>query len=215
MSVDPSHKEIQKKLIQVLDAYGDNKAVEYMAGWYFDQNLYDPDVQRYLAHALYKGEEFDKAVEAYGRVRRDSPDDAVAMEQQVAACIQIKRYEKALELLDVLQQKDYRNPIYYKQIIICNAQLKRSKETVYALGRAAQLFDEKMVLGLLQNPQLDPVREDPAFRGFADRVGGEEFRVWLEKMAKGIKGGNQNLPEFQLNVPNVEREDSELLKLKQ
>ncbi len=217
MSVDPSHKEIQKKLIQALDAYGDNKAVEYMARWYFDQNLYDPDVQRYLAHALYNEEEFDKAVEAYDRVLRDSPDDTVAMEQQATACMQVKQYEKALELLETLRRKDYRNPAYYKQIVICNAQLKRGKETVDTLGRAAQLFGEQMVLGLLQNPQLDPVREDPAFQGFADRVGGEEFRQWLEKMAKGIKVGKQDLPEprkLQLDVPDIQREDAELLKLK-
>jgi len=217
MSVDPSHKEIQKKLIQALDSYGDNKAVAYMAEWYFDQNMYDADVQRYLANALFDQEKFEEAVVAYDRVLRDSPEDIVAMEQQSAAYMQIGQYEKALDLLETLRRKNYRNPVYYKQIVVCNAQLERGKETVDALGRAAQLFGEQMVLGLIQDPKLDPVREDPAFQGFADRVGGEEFRLWLEKMAKGIKVGKRELPEAQalrLDVPDIERDDSELLKLK-
>jgi tetratricopeptide (TPR) repeat protein len=217
MSVDPSHKGIQKKLIQALDAYGDNKAVAYMAAWYFDQNTYDADVQRYLANALYGEEKFEEAVVAYDRVLRDAPDDIEAMENQAAAYMQLKEYEKALDLLETLRRKNYRNPAYYKQIVVCNAQLERGKETVDALGRAAQLFGEQMVLGLIQDPRLDPVREDPAFQGFADRVGGEEFRLWLEKMAKGIKVGKQDLPEAQtlrLEVPDIKRGDSELLKLK-
>jgi len=217
MSVDPSHQEIQKKLIQALDEYGDDKAVAYMAEWYFDQNTYDADVQRHLANALFDQEKFDEAVAAYSRVLRDSPEDILAMERLAAAYMQIKECEKALDLLETLRRKNYRNPAYYKQIVVCNAQLERGKETVDALGRAAQLFGEQMVLGLLQDPQLDPVREDPAFQGFADRVGGEEFRLWLEKMAKGIKVGKQDLPEAQklrLDVPNIKRDDAELLKLK-
>ncbi len=216
MSVDPSREEIQKKLIQTLDAYGDSKAVVYMAEWYFDQNMYDPDVQRYLAHALYNQEQFKEAVVAFKRVLRDAPEDVVAMEQLTTADIQLGQYDDALDLLETLRQKNYRNPDYYKQIVICNAQLERGQETVNALGQAAQLFGEQMALGLIQDPRLDPVRKDPAFQGFADRVGGEEFRIWLEKMAQGIKVGSQSSPKTQTlkldtKIPGG---DSELLQLK-
>jgi len=215
MSVDPAHKEIQKNLIQALDAYGDDKAVIYMATWYFDQNTYDPDIQRYLANALFDQEKFDEAITAYRRVLRDSPEDLLAMERLATAYMQNKQYEEALDLLESLRKKNYRNPTYYKQIVICNAQLERGKETVDALGRAAQLFGEQIALNLIQNPQLDPVRKDPAFQSFADRVGGEEFRLWLEKMAQGIKVGKQDLPKDQplrLEVPDITR-DSEVLKI--
>ncbi len=216
MSVDPSRKEIQKKLIQALDAYGDNEAVVYMAEWYFDQNRYDPEIQRYLAHALYGQELFENAVVAFNRVLRDSPDDILAMEQLSVAYMQLGQYENALKLLETLRRGNYRNPIYYQQIIVCNAQLGRSKETVDALGRATQLFGEQMVLGLLQDPKLDPVREDPAFQGFADRIGGEEFRLWLEEMAKGIQADNQGLPTSHgslFDASDIQR-DNELLQLK-
>ena len=218
MSVDPSHQEIQKRLIQALDALGDYKAVNYMAEWYFDQNMYDGDVQRYLANALYAQEQFEEAVEAYGRVLRNAPEDPVAMERQAAARMQLGQYEEALEALETLRRKNYRNPVYYKQIVICNAQMQRGRETVQSLGRAAQVFGEQIVIGWLQDPQLDPVREDRAFQAFTDRVGGEEFRLWLEKMAQGIKVGGQSKPEanpFQLEMPDIEkRMDSELLKPK-
>jgi tetratricopeptide (TPR) repeat protein len=186
-----------------------------MAGWYFDQNTYDPDIQRYLANALFDQEKFAEAITAYRRVLRDSPEDILAMERLATAYMQNKQYEEALDLLETLRKKNYRNPTYYKQIVICNAQLERGKETVDALGRAAQLFGEQMTLNLIQDPQLDPVRKDAAFQNFADRVGGEEFRLWLEKMAKGIKVGKQDLPEarnLRLDVPDISR-DSEVLKI--
>ena len=218
MSVDPSQKEIQKNLIQALDAYGDDKAVTYMATWYFDQNTYDPDIQHYLANALFDQEKFDEAITAFNLVLRDSPENVSAMERLATIYIQTKQYEKALDLLQTLRQKNYRNPIYYKQIVICNAQLGRGKETVDTLGRAAQLFGEQMTLKLIQDPQLDPVRDNAAFRSFADRVGGVEFRLWLEKMASDIHkrkdDDDQGAPTLQLNMPNVKQNDSELLKLK-
>ena len=218
MSVNPSDKKIQKRLIQALDAFGDDRAVIYMANWYFDQNLYDPDVQRYLANAFFRQEEFEKAEEAFDRVLGDNPNDTDSMEKQAVACMQLGHYDKAVDLLEILRKRNYQNPEYYKQIAICNAQMKRGEATVDTLGQAAQLFGQQMVLGILQNPKLDPVREDPAFQAFADRVGGEEFRLWLEKMAKDIKVGQQELPEakpLQLNVPSIKKEqDAELLKLK-
>jgi tetratricopeptide (TPR) repeat protein len=217
MSVDPSHKEIQKNLIQALDAYGDDKAVVYMTGWYFDRNTYDPDIQRYLANALFNQKKFDEAIAAFSRVLRDSPEDTHAMERLATAYMQTEQYEKALDMLETLRKKNYRNPVYYKQIVVCNAQLERGKETVDALQRAAQLFGEQMALSLIQDPRLDPVRENVAFQRIADRIGGEEFRLWLEKMASEIqtrKQDDQENPNLQLNIPNIKRDDSELLKMK-
>ena len=189
MSVDPSHPKIQKNLIQSLDALGDAKAVEYVATWYLDQNLYDADVQRYLANALYAEGNFQEAVTAYDRVLRDNPEDVEALEQQVNACLQLQNYEKALPSLDVLRKTDYRNPDYYKQMVVCYAQLQEGREAVLVLGQAAQLFGQQMVVELIKNPELDPIRDDRTFQAFADRVGGEDFRLWLEKMAKNIKMG--------------------------
>ena len=215
MSVDPSHKEIQKQLIQALDALGDYKAVKYMADWYFDQNMYDPDVQRYLANSLYAQEKFEEAAEAYGRVLRNAPGDALALEHQAAAQMQLGQYEKALESLEILRRKNYRNPVYYKQIVICNAQMQRGRETVQALGRAAQIFGEQIVVGWLQDPQLDPVRENRTFQAFTDRVGGEEFRLWLEKMSQDIKvdvRDTESPDPFRLEMPEIEKQDADLLK---
>ena len=41
------------------DSFGDHEAVMYMAEWYLEKNMYDGDVQRYLANAHYAQEEFD------------------------------------------------------------------------------------------------------------------------------------------------------------
>ena len=216
MCVDPSHQKVQKNLIQSLDALGDAKAVEYMATWYLDQNLYDADVQRYLANALYAEGKFQEAITAYDRVLRDNPEDIEALEQQVNACLQLQNYEKALPSLEILRKTDYRNPNYYKQMVICYAQLQQGREAVLVLGQAAQLFGQQVVVELIKSPELNPIRDDRTFQAFADRVGGEDFRIWLEKMAKNIEMGEKGNGEdktLKLDTSNPTM-DKDLLKSK-
>ena len=210
LGVDPSEEKIQKLLIQSLDALNDYRAVQYMAEWYLDQNMHDTEIQRYLADALYAQEEFEAAIEAYGRVLRSAPNDFKAMELQAAAYMQIQQYEKALVALEKVREHDHGNPDHYKRIVICNAQLQRGRETVQALGRAAHLFGEKIIIGWIQDPQLDPVREDRAFQAFVDRVGGEEFRQWLEKVADTIdSGGQKPIVGPKLEMPSSETQKNE------
>lgn len=210
LSIDPSRIEVQKELIQALDAFGDPDAVMYMAEWYLGQNTFDADIQLYLANARYVREEFAEAAEAYGRVLRSSPRDARALTRQAESYMKAEQYEKALVPLEVLRVNNYRGQEYYKQIAICNAQLLRSKESVQTLGRAAMLFETKIVLGWLQDVQFDPIRTDRTFQSFADRIGGEGFRRMLEKMAAEQRKRPDNEPA--LVIPADERVDSELLK---
>lgn len=218
LSVDPSRADVQKRLIQALDAYGDADAVMYMTQWYQDQNTYDGDIQRYLANALYEREEFVEAAEAYARVLRDSPRDVQALERQVSAYMQIKEYEKALVPLAVLRENNYRKQDYYKQIAICNAQLLKGEESLKTLGRAAQLFDKQVITGWIRDPQFDPIRTDRAFQAFTERLGGEEFRLWLEKMAKNSEADPAKAEDTgpELGIPGSgELLDKDLLKPKQ
>jgi len=188
LSFDLSREDLQEKLIQVLDAHNDPVAVIYMANWYLEQNNYDADVQRYLAHAYFKNEDFATAAIAYDHVLKDSPSDTLALEQQAEAYMQLEEYGKALNSFDKLHERNYRDANYYHRIAVCNAQLGHSAETVQILGKAAHLFGQNVVVDWVKDPRLNPVREDQAFRAFADRVGGEEFRKWLEKVAKTMDG---------------------------
>ena len=216
LSVDPSRDEVQKQLIQSLDAFGDSDAVMHMAEWYLEQNTYDGDVQRYLANALYAKEEYAKSAEAYKRVLRESPKDIDALQKQTSAYMLLKQYDNALVSLAKLRESNYRKQEYYKQIAVCNAQLQRSQETVQTLGRAAQLFGEKLVIGWVRDPQLDPVREDRGFLAFTERIGSAEFRKWNEKMVKDIeRQGKDSLEsKVKLTLPSAEFQDPELLKPK-
>lgn len=202
LSVEPAREDLQEKLIQALDAHGDADAVVYMARWYLEQNTYDEDIQRYLAHALFAKEEYAKAVEAYDRVLKDSPKDVVALEQQVQAHMILEQYDQALKALTLLNETNYRDPVYYKNIAVCHAQLGHSLETVQTLGKGAHLFGPKVVIGWIQDPRLEPVRDDRSFQAFAERVGGEEFRRYLEQMAKTMEGQGQTEPDPQLKLPD-------------
>ncbi len=214
LSVDPSRPDIQKKLIQSLDAFGDAEAVMYMAEWHLEQNMYDAEIQLYLANARYTREEFAEAAEAYGRVLRDTPRNVRALERQAASYMHLGQYDKALVPLGVLRGNNYRRQEYYKQIAICNAQLLQGKESLQALGRAAQLFEKQLIVGWLRDPKFDPIRTDRAFQAFIDRIAGEETRLWLEKVASDQAKKPDIAPE--LVIPTVdEKLDTELLKPRQ
>ena len=104
LSVDPSQKKTQKRLIDALDALGDYGAVRYMAEWYLEQHMFDADIQLYLANALYAQESFEEAAKAYDRVLRESPMDVQVMERQADAYMQVQQYEKALVPLSKLRE---------------------------------------------------------------------------------------------------------------
>lgn len=213
LSVDPSRSEVQKKLIRALDAVGDAAAVMYMAEWYREQNLYDPDIALYLANARYSREEFAEAAEAYGRILRDTPLNIMALERQAAAYMKIEQYDKALVPLETLRENNYREQEYYRQVAICNAQLLQSKEALLALGRAVQLFDSRMAVNWIQDSRFDPIRTDRAFQAFIDRIAGAETRLWLEKMA--FEEAKQKGKTQELAIPTLDKLDANLLKPRQ
>jgi len=216
LSVDPSREKIQKRLIEALDAFGDHDAVKYTAEWYLEENAYDVEVQRYLANALYAREDFAAAAEAFGKVLRELPRDVQVLERQANAYMLEQQYEKALEPLARLREKSFRNLVYYKQIAVCHAQLLQSQETVQILGKAAQIFGQQAVLSLLQDPRLDPVREERIFQAFADRAGGKDFRLGLEELARYAEAKDKGKTEIepQLEMPASGLQDEKMLEPK-
>lgn len=211
LSLDPSRADLQEKVIQVLDAHHDANAVAYMSEWYLEENPYNENVKRYLANSLFKQEKYVEAAEAYDRVLKDNPGDVEVLVQQADAYMYLEEYGKALKSLEKVQEKNYRDPNNYHSIAVCHAQLGEGMETVQTLGKAAHLFGQKLVVGWIQDPRLDPIREDRTFQAFADRVGGEEFRKWLEKVAKTVEAEKPEDVTPQLTLPK-ENLDSELLK---
>ncbi len=214
LNVDPSRADIKVKLIEVLDKYRDANAVVFMARWYLEANEYNGDIQRYLANALFAKEEYEEAVEAYRRVLVDNPDDAQALEKMADAYMHLDNYADALSTLDKLESINFRDPQYYRNIAVCHAQLGHSLETVQTLGKGAHLFGQNTVIGWIQDPRLDPVREDRTFQAFADRVGGEEFRKWLEKVAQSMESERPEAIAPQLDLPKQEALDANLLQQK-
>lgn len=213
LSVDPVNDDVQKRLIAVLDQVGDQDAVIHMSKWYLDANVFDVQVQRHLANALYASENFEEAAEAYTRVLREEPANVLALERKAAAYMQLERYSKALTPLKMLRNLNYKKPEYYRHIAICQAQLGQGYETIQILGRASQVFSEKLVMGWMAEPLLDPVRDDRNFRAFADHVGGEGFREWLDQLAKGLEAKDDKAAAgAMISVEKEEKLTAELLQ---
>ncbi len=212
LSVDPSREDLHLGLIDLLDQRGDSDAVVFMARWYFGQHTYNADVQRHLASALYQKGEFAEAAEAFERALKDAPEDVGILEQLAKARIQLGEYDKALPSLEKLRELNFNEQTYYLLIAVCHAQLGHGLETVQTLGKAAHLFGQNTVVGWMQDPRLDPVRQDRTFQAFADRVGGEEFRKWLERVAQSMESEDREKVMPQLTLPERETIDTELLK---
>jgi tetratricopeptide (TPR) repeat protein len=204
VSIDPSRKEMKKRLITALDANGDAESVVAMALWFRDTNGFDEDFHRYLANALFQLENYSEAAAAYERLLKGSPQDAAALQNLASSYIYLEQYDTALVVLEQLQVINYRDQNCYQQILICHAQLGHGPETVKILGKAAHLFGQNTVISWMSDPQLDPVRMDPAFQSFADRVGGKDFRLYLEQVAQAIEGEGDEGIDPHLKVPAQE-----------
>jgi tetratricopeptide (TPR) repeat protein len=201
VSIDPSSKEMKKRLIEALDANGDAESVVVMAQWFRDEHGFDEDFHRYFANALYELENYSEAAAAYERLRKGTPEDAEILQKLASAYMQLDQYENALGVLEQLQTIHFREINCYKQMIICHAQLGDGPETVKILGKSAHLFGQNTVVSWISDPQLDPVRMDPAFQSYADRVGGREYRLYLEKVAQAIEGEGDEGIDPHLDIP--------------
>lgn len=201
VSIDPSRKDMKKRLITALDANGDAESVVAVAQWFRDTNGFDEDFHRFFANALFQLEKYPEAATAYERLLKGSPKDVDVLQNLANAYIYLEEYDKALVVLEQLQTINYRDMNCYKQILICHAQLGHGPETVQILGKAAHLYGQNTVVSWISDPQLDPVRHDPTFQAFADRVGGKEFRLYLEKMAQAMEGEGDKGIEPRLKLP--------------
>ncbi len=212
LSMEPDREEFQLALLKALDAYGDPEASIEVAHWYQDENTYNEEVQRCLANAYFLQESFNEAAEAYDRVLKDSPKDLEALEHQAVAYMRMNEFEKALVPLSKLVSIKFRDPICYKRIAICYAQLERGQECVQVLGKSAHLFGPDTIVMWVQDPQMDPIRRNRAFQSLVDRVGDEEFRKYLEQMADSMKQKSTEEVLPQLELPETETIDTGILR---
>lgn len=204
ISIDPSSKDMKKRLITVLNAHEDAESVVAMAQWFRDTDGFDEDVHLYFADALFLLGEYTEAAEAYERLLKGSPQDAGVLQSLASSYMNLEQYDKALVALEKLQTINYRDINCYKEILVCHAQLGHGPEVVQILGKAAHLFGQNTAVSWIGDPQLDPVRQDPIFQTFADRVGGREYRLYLEKMAQAMEGEGDQGIDPQLEMPGQE-----------
>jgi tetratricopeptide (TPR) repeat protein len=204
ISMDPSSEDMKKRLITVLYVHEDAESVVAMAQWFRDSHGFDEDVHLYYANALFLLGEYTEAAAAYDRLQKGSPQDADILQSLALSYMNLEQYDKALVALEKLQTINYRDINCYKQMLVCHAQLGHGPEVVQILGKAAHLFGQNTAVSWIGDPQLDPVRQDPMFQTFADRVGGREYRMYLEKMAQAMEGEGDEGIDPQLEMPKQE-----------
>ena len=210
ISIDPTRKDMKKRLIMALDANDDPESVAAVAQWFRDTDGFDEDFHRYFANALFQLENYTEAAVAYERLLKETPQDADVLQSLASAYMYLEQYDQALVVLEKLQTINYREINCYKQILICHAQLGHGPETVKILGKAAHLFGQNTVVSWISDPQLDPVRQDPAFQSYAESVGGKEYRLYLEKVAQAIEGEGDEGVDPHLKLPKQEEVDGEV-----
>ncbi|MBN2162181.1 MAG: tetratricopeptide repeat protein [Pontiellaceae bacterium] len=215
LGVEPSRSDLQVDLLKALNMYGDPDATIAVGQWYHEKNMYNGEVQRYLANAFFLKKEYAEAAEAYAVVIAEKPGDSSVLENQAICYMELKEYQKALDVLEQQALVDLRDPDCYKRMTFCFAQLGKEEDVVQTLGRSAHLFGADAVAMWIQDPRLDPVRMDRSFQIFADSVVTEEYRKYLERMAQTMENAEKAEIAPQLDLPDRTQLDPELLKPRQ
>ena len=215
LSVEPSDPGLQIELLKALNAYGDSEAMIAVALWYNEQNSFNTLVHHYLANAYFAQENYPEAIKAYERVLVDEPEDIESLNNLSIAYMQQEEYKKAVDTLDTLSIVDLRNPDCYKRMSFCYAQLGKEESVVQTLGKSAHLFGPNVVAQWIQDKKLDPVRMERSFQIFADSVVTEEYRKYLERMAKTMEQSDEPEIDPQLELPKNEIVEPELLRNRQ
>jgi tetratricopeptide (TPR) repeat protein len=213
--LNPARIDFQLALLNALDLYGDSDAVIQVAHWYQDTNVYNEEVQHFLARAYYTQEKYEEAVPAFERVLKDSPRNAGILEKLAVSLLRLEQYEKALEVLEQQVDITYRDQECYRRIAICQAQLMQGKQAVETLGKSAHLFGPDRVASWIQDPLMDPIRMDRSFQILADNILSEEYRRYLETVAKSIEQRKEEDIAPQLKMSDEQKVDAVLQQSRQ
>jgi tetratricopeptide (TPR) repeat protein len=215
LGLNPARIDFQLALLNALDLYGDSDAVIQVAHWYQDTNVYNEEVQHFLARAYYTQEKYEEAVPAFERVLKDSPRNAGILEKLAVSLLRLEQYEKALEVLEQQVDITYRDQECYRRIAICQAQLMQGKQAVETLGKSAHLFGPDRVASWIQDPLMDPIRMDRSFQILADNILSEEYRRYLETVAKSIEQRKEEDIAPQLKMSDEQKVDAVLQQSRQ
>jgi len=184
LDISPDRLELQKKLIEALSNTDKTKATIFMAKHYLDTQLYDSDIQYFMANAYYIDGDYENAIKAYKHILLNDSKNKLVLESISVSYIQLKKFSLALHYLKQLTENFESNEAYYLQTALCYAQLKNGKEAVKTLSRAAQIFDRTLVVNWVQDSLFDPIRNDRNFTMFIDRVAGIETRKKMELLVE-------------------------------
>ena len=156
-------------------------------------------------------EHHEEAAAAYERVLKDSPRDVFALESQAVSYMRLEQYDQALATLQKLVEIEFRDQIAHKRLVTCYAQLGMAEEAVQVMGKSAHVFGADTVAMWIQDPMMDPIRLERAFQIYADGVVTEEYRRYLEEMARAAERKPLQEVGPQLDMPETQGVDQDIL----
>ena len=208
---DPRQGKFQLALLKSLEVLGKSKEIVLVAEMYQEYNLeYNAEVQGYIASAYVQEAKFEEALSAYERLLKGAPQDAGLLKVYCGILMELGRYEDALGHLEKLRGLSHNDPDCNRSIVICNAQLEKAHEAVEMLALSGQLFDVETIVSWLEDPLLDPIRQDREFQKHVDRIAGEDYRKLLDRMAQDLRRAESRGISFDIDV-NKTAEQNPLL----
>jgi len=174
---------LQMTLLKALQESGQTAAGVILADRMLLDQPNDVEVLSIAAAGQIKLGNQEAALALFRRVLENEAKNKAALEGCGKIYFDRNDYQNAVPYYLELTKLDPKAE-YYQMLARCYAQQNEAGKAVIFMGQATGLFGGATVSSWFRDPLFDPVRENPEFRAFTERIIGVEGRKAVEAISK-------------------------------
>lgn len=198
LALDSLTLDRQVKLLRVLYQFEDYESVVHLASYFGDEQGFQYEMEYLRAFSCLALERDEEAESIFLRLRKENPDEIEIINALIQIKIKSYNCEEALELLDQVYERRYREKQFYVDYAYCAAYLNQVDLCLEMLNKAIHIFGVQAILPSLYHPVYDELCEDSLFRLFVKRIAGEAFfdhRIMMREEEKSRKENPESVDE--------------------
>ena len=192
LALDSLTLDRQVKLLRLLYQFKDYESVIHLASYFGDGQGFQYEIEYLRAFSCVELERNEEAESIFLRLRKEKPDEIEIINALIQMKIKSYNCEEALELLDQVYERRYREKQFYVDYAYCAAYLNQVDRCLEMLNKAINIFGVQAVLPSLCDAVYDEMCEDSLFRLFVKRIAGESFFDYRIMMREEEKSRIEN-----------------------
>ena len=192
LALDSLTLDRQVKLLRVLYQFEDYESVIHLASYFGDEQGFQYEIEYLRAFSCLALERDEEAETIFLRLLKEKPDEIEIINALIQMKIKSYNCEEALELLDQVYERRYREKQFYVDYAYCAAYLNEVDRCLEMLNKAINIFGVQAVLPSLYDAVYDELCEDSLFRLFVKRIAGEAFFDYRIMMREEEKSRIEN-----------------------